>query len=116
MIASGGPIVTIPMYLMKYRVRSDSHYRSMTSVQNQIMRVRIFTRHRETAARFGGEIAMLPENRMMPHMHTGVQEMSGGSVKPTDLMQYRFRKLLHEALTKLRRLPAGKMREPASDG
>ena len=116
MIASGGPIVTIPMYLMKYRVWSDSLYRSMTSVQNQIMRVRIFTRHRETAARFCGEIAMLLGYRMMPHMHTGVQEMSGGSVKPTDPMQYRFRNLLHEALTKLRRLPAGKMREPASDG
>jgi len=27
MIASGGPIVTIPMYLMKHRVRSDSLYR-----------------------------------------------------------------------------------------
>ena len=71
---------------------------------------------RETAARFGGEIAMLPENRMMPHMHTGVQEMSGRSVKPTNPMQYRFRNLVREALTKRRRLPAGKMREPASDG
>jgi len=70
----------------------------------------------ETAARFGGEIAMLLEYRMMPHMHTGVQEKSGGSVKPTDPMQYRLRNLLHEALTKLRRLPAGKMREPPSDG
>jgi hypothetical protein len=61
-------------------------------------------------------LALPLEYRMMPHMHTGVQEMSGGSVKPTDPMQYRFRNLLHEALTKLRRLPAGKMREPASDG
>ena len=87
MIASGRPIITIPMYLMKYRVRSDSLFRSMPLVQNQIMRERIFTRHRETAARFGGEIAMLLENRMMRQMHTGVQEMSGGSVKPTDPMQ-----------------------------
>ena len=116
MIASGRPIVTIPMYLMKYRVRSDSLYRSMTPVQNQVMRERIFARHREAAARFGGEIAMLLENRMMRHMHAGIQEMSGGSSKPTGLVQFRVRDLWHEALRKLRRLSWGKMLEPAAGG
>lgn len=87
----------------------------MTPVQNQVMRERIFTRHHETAARFSGEIAMLQENHMKRHMHTGVQEMSGGSGKPTDPMQFRFRNLLHEVLSKLRWLSAGKIREPAAD-
>jgi GT2 family glycosyltransferase len=116
MIASGRPIVTIPMYLMKYRIRSDSLYRSMTPVQNQVMRERIFAMHRETVARFGGEIAMLLENRMMRYMHAGIQEMAGGSGKPTGLAQFQVRDLLHEAFRKLRRLSAGKMREPASGG
>ena len=30
----------------------------MTPVQNQVMRERIFARHREAAARFGSEIAI----------------------------------------------------------
>jgi hypothetical protein len=50
------------------------------------------------------------------HARAHLHKRRGGSVKPTDPMQYRFRNLLHETLTKLRRLPAGKMREPASDG
>jgi hypothetical protein len=59
---------------------------------------------------------MLLENRMMRHMHAGIQEMSGGSSKPTGLVQFRVRDLWHEALRKLRRLSWGKMLEPAAGG
>jgi GT2 family glycosyltransferase len=69
LLASGWPIVTVPMHLMHYRVRSDSLYRHMTSVQNQVMRELMLSSHRETVSRFSVEIAMLMENRLMEHIH-----------------------------------------------
>lgn len=63
MLASGWPIVTVPMHLLKYRVRSDSLYRSMTDVQNQVMRELLFNTHRETVSKFAVEIAMQLENQ-----------------------------------------------------
>jgi glycosyltransferase involved in cell wall biosynthesis len=68
MLASGWPIVTIPAYLEQYRIRSESMYRSMTPVQNQIMREMFFETHRETVSTFGLEIAMLTENRLMKEL------------------------------------------------
>jgi hypothetical protein len=58
MLASGWPIVTIPTHLTKYRVRRDSLYRSMTYVQNQVMRELLFNTHRDIVSRFAVEIAM----------------------------------------------------------
>lgn len=63
MLTSGWPIVTIPMHLLKYRVRSDSLYRSMTDVQNQVMRELLFNTHRETVSKFAVEIAMQIEHQ-----------------------------------------------------
>ena len=64
-LTSGRPIITIPLYLLDYRERVDSMFRSMTEVQNQIMRERLFDTHRETVTRFGVEVAMLMEHRLM---------------------------------------------------
>jgi glycosyltransferase involved in cell wall biosynthesis len=75
MLASGRPIIIIPAYLMKYRERTDSLFRSMTEVQNQIMRERLFASHRETVSRFGVEIAMLLENRLMRRVYA--EEVKG---------------------------------------
>ncbi|GEM_PF-932722 len=58
MLASGWPIVTIPMHLTKYRVRRDSLYRGMTYIQNQVMREILFNTHRDIVSRFAVEIAM----------------------------------------------------------
>jgi hypothetical protein len=48
---------------MRYRVRRSSLYRSMTSVQDQVMRERMFLRHRDVVQRFGVELAMLVMDR-----------------------------------------------------
>jgi len=64
LLAAGRPIVTIPAYLSRYRVRPDSLLRTLTPVQNQVMRERLLETHRETAARFGPEIALQIEHRL----------------------------------------------------
>jgi hypothetical protein len=69
-LASGWPIITIPAYLQRYRIRKESMYRSMTPVQNQIMREQFFEKHRETVSKFAVEIAMLTENRLMKELHS----------------------------------------------
>jgi hypothetical protein len=63
LLAAGWPIVTIPAYLARYRVRPDSLLRTLTPVQNQTMRERLLATHRETASRFAVEIAMQIEHR-----------------------------------------------------
>ena len=65
MLVSGWPIVTIPMHLLKYRVRRGSLFRSMTHVQNQVMRELLLTNHRDTVSKFAVEIAMQLENLWM---------------------------------------------------
>ena len=63
LLAAGWPIVTIPAYLARYRVRPDSLLRTLTPAQNQTMRERLLATHRETASRFAVEIAMQIEHR-----------------------------------------------------
>jgi glycosyltransferase involved in cell wall biosynthesis len=63
LLAAGWPIVTIPAFLARYRVRPDSLLRSLTPIQNQTMRERLLATHRETASRFALEIAMQIEHR-----------------------------------------------------
>jgi hypothetical protein len=48
---------------MRYRIRRRSLYRSMTAVQDHVMRGRMLTRHRETVDRFGVELALLAQDR-----------------------------------------------------
>lgn len=62
LLAAGYPIVTIPAYLHRYRVRRDSLFRSMTVAQHLRMREVFFERHRETVGRFAVETSMLLEH------------------------------------------------------
>lgn len=63
-LASRWPIITIPMHLMKYRIRLDSLYRSMTDTQNQVMRELLLNTHRNTVSHFAVEIAMQLEHQV----------------------------------------------------
>jgi glycosyltransferase involved in cell wall biosynthesis len=69
LVAAGHPIVTIPRYLQRYRVRANSLLRTMTDVQNQTMRERMLGHHRQTVARFGVEAAMLVENQLAKRLY-----------------------------------------------
>lgn len=64
LLASGWAIATIPANLVKYRVRSDSLYRSMTYVQNQIMRELLLATHQKVVSKFAVEIAMQIEHQL----------------------------------------------------
>jgi hypothetical protein len=70
-LATGWPIVTIPMYLQRYRVRRSSLFRTMTHVQHQVMRERMLSAHRDVASRFAMEIAMQTEHRLMTLTQAG---------------------------------------------
>jgi glycosyltransferase involved in cell wall biosynthesis len=65
MLVSGWPIVTIPLQLLRYRVRGNSIYRSMTIAQNQVMRELFLGKHRDIVSKFGTEIAMQLEYNWM---------------------------------------------------
>jgi GT2 family glycosyltransferase len=69
LLASGHPIIAIPRYLHRYRVRGDSLLRTMTPAQNQNMRELLLEKHRATLERFPVEVAMLLESRLMKVMH-----------------------------------------------
>jgi hypothetical protein len=62
LLAAGYPIITIPLYLQQYRVRSDSLLRTMTAVQHQVMREALFVKHRDTLTRFAVEVTALIES------------------------------------------------------
>lgn len=106
MLAAGWPIVTIPSYLQHYRVRRDSLYRTMTPVQNQVMRELMLGSHRETVDRFGVEIAMLMENRLMrgidpiPSLIAGGQQ--GVAARAKDRLVRTGRSALEAALRRVR--------------
>ena len=65
MLEAGWPIVTIPRHLLRYRIRRNSLYRSMTHVQNQVMRETLFSTHRSTVRQFAAEIAAQMEHQWM---------------------------------------------------
>jgi len=65
LLARGWPIVTIPRYMQRYRVRADSLLRTMSDVQNQVMRELFLIHHRDAAERFAPEIAMQIEHQLM---------------------------------------------------
>ena len=73
MLAAGWPIVTVPRHLTRYRVRRESLLRSMTSVQNQVMRELLLHTHRETVAKFAVEIAMQAESQWMKLLYSDVK-------------------------------------------
>ncbi|MGH7718159.1 MAG: glycosyltransferase family 2 protein, partial [Gemmatimonadaceae bacterium] len=65
LLASGWPIVTIPAYLQRYRIRRDSLLRTMSPEQHQVMRELMLERHRELVSRFAVEVALQAEHRLM---------------------------------------------------
>ena len=81
MLASGWPIITVPMHLLRYRVRKSSLYRSMTYAQNQVMRELLLSTHRETVAKFAVEIAMQLENRWMKYVYPDITKHSSALIK-----------------------------------
>jgi GT2 family glycosyltransferase len=74
MLAAGWPIVTLPAYLQKYFIRSESLLRTMTPVQNQVMREQFLDQHRETVSRFAMELTMLFEGRLMQRLHADAMQ------------------------------------------
>ena len=82
LLASGRPLVTIPEYVQRYRMRRESLYRTMTETQNQSMRELMLSRHREPATRFAMEIAMQLEHRLMQRVHA-----APGPVAPVGVRQ-----------------------------
>ncbi|MBI3812115.1 MAG: glycosyltransferase [Nitrospirae bacterium] len=117
-LASGRPIVTIPMYLMDYRVRAESLYRTMTEIQNQVMREHLLATHRETASKFGPEIAMLIENRLM-RLHARREEASVEADAPTigtlwvRVLERTARSVVGASRRHLKRLPLARWFETA---
>lgn len=75
-LGAGRPIVTIPAPLMRYRIRENSLLRTMTDVQNQVMRERFFIAHEETVSRFAMEIAMQIEHRYAEQIHRSTSNSS----------------------------------------
>ncbi|MBE7443822.1 MAG: glycosyltransferase family 2 protein [Planctomycetia bacterium] len=95
MLVAGWPIVTVPMHLLKYRVRSDSLYRSMTSIQNQVMRELLLSTHRETVSKFAVEIVMQLENQWKKFVYSDLNPHSRNLDK--DSIVYFRKKLLRRA-------------------
>jgi len=79
MLASGRPIVTIPMYLQRYRMRRDSLFRTMSDVQNQGMRELLLSSHRETVEKFAMETAMQLEHQLAKFVHAPERAGGGGT-------------------------------------
>jgi hypothetical protein len=94
LLAAGWPIVTIPAFLARYRVRPDSLLRTMTPIQNQVMRERLLATHRETAARFALEISMQLEHRLK------ILEASGPAETPKPLWKRTAGRVLAFARTR----------------
>lgn len=93
LLESGRPLVTIPQYLQRYRMRPESLYRTMTEVQNQGMRELMLSRHRETAARFAMEVAMQLEHRLMQRVHASPAPAGGGRQLARALLSIVVRRL-----------------------
>jgi glycosyltransferase involved in cell wall biosynthesis len=66
-LAQGHPIVNIPRYLVRYRVRGDSLLRTLNPAQHQVMRGVTFESHRPLVQSFGPELALLMEYRHAEH-------------------------------------------------
>ncbi|KKO20680.1 MAG: glycosyltransferase family 2 protein [Candidatus Brocadia sp.] len=97
MLSSGWSIVTIPMHLLRYRIRTQSLYRSMTEVQNQIMRELLLSTHRETVSKFAVEIAMQLENLWKTSVYSNSVSLPPAQSQKSDTS---FQKMLAKALKK----------------
>jgi hypothetical protein len=89
LLATGNPIITIPSYLQRYRVRPTSLLRTMTDAQNQGMRERLLDKHRPVVERFAVETAMLLESRLMKFVYRRAGPASASRLKRVPI---RFRR------------------------
>jgi GT2 family glycosyltransferase len=64
LLLAGRPIVTIPRYLERYRIRGDSLLRTMSPEQHQLMRDAMLRKHHDSVSRFAVEIALQVEHRL----------------------------------------------------
>jgi glycosyltransferase involved in cell wall biosynthesis len=108
-LAQGHPIVTIPRYLERYRMRADSLYRTMSDVQNQGMREVMLSRHRETAARFPIEVAMQLEHRLMQRVYAKPSSPVTAEAKK---LARKLREIIATATRRLGWDPSGARRKP----
>ncbi len=79
LLEAGRPIVTIPRYLQHYRVREDSLLRTMSDVQNQVMREELFRNHRPLIEKFGPELSAQIEHRLMRSLSRQSEGLAGAS-------------------------------------
>lgn len=112
MLASGWPIVTIPMHLLKYRVRSNSLYRSMTDVQNQVMRELLLSTHRETVSKFAVEIALQLEHLWKKNAYSPLTSTLSVPVQKHNC-SITFQKILSKASRTFLRKLYGNKKDPA---
>jgi glycosyltransferase involved in cell wall biosynthesis len=61
-LKAGRPILTVPMYLTRYRIRQNSLFRKMNAAQNQLMRELVLSLHKDIVSKLGVEISMQIEN------------------------------------------------------
>ena len=81
-LARRHPIVTIPRYLHRYRVRAESMYRSMNPAQHVLMRERFLATHRDVAESFALEVALQLEHRLWQRIQADVAR-DGASEDPS---------------------------------
>jgi GT2 family glycosyltransferase len=81
-LARGHPIVTIPRYLHRYRVRAESMYRSMNPAQHVLMRERFLDTHHDVAESFALEVALQLEHRLWQRIQADVAR-EGASENPS---------------------------------
>ena len=108
LISSGWPVITIPANLMHYRIRRNSLYRAMTSIQNQVMRELMLSSHRETVSKFSTEIVMQTENRLMEKIYPAMDPRCHIQVAKTKDMS--FSKISGAVRKRLRRMISVLMR------
>ena len=108
-LAQGHPIVNIPRYLLRYRVRGDSLLRTLTPAQNQVMRTVTFESHRQLVQSFGTELALLMEYRHAEHQFAPWKDTVVAAVAKSALggVARRARHVLAQAGARLRRIGRG---------
>lgn len=105
-LAQGHPIVNIPRYLQRYRVRGDSMFRTLTPAQHQVMRAVTFESHRQLLQSFGAELGLLMEFRHAEHQFASWKETVVAAVgnSPLGGVARRARHVLARAGDRLRRI------------
>ncbi|HJU66132.1 MAG TPA: glycosyltransferase family A protein [Gemmatimonadaceae bacterium] len=76
------PVVTIPRYLERYRIRGDSLLRTMSPEQHQLMREAILRKHHDSVSRFAMEIALQVEHRLSALLPIGQAKTDESPVPP----------------------------------